>query len=205
MGAATEPLNKLMIREELTDDQVLECKKVIYNLLGMEERSDALPPACSGHRGDRGSSGRSSRREEQYRLLFNEVEILLRRHCRSEQHKRVLACLLECRAKGTASNVPPGTLPVVPTTPVKQEPLEPNLPLRSTIPDTPLSPPPAKMPMLDFRSTSVANPGRSLLDLWNANVVTELSKKQRDFVGHSRNGAPAVRLYPNFDKKEHEA
>ena len=57
LGAATEPLNKLMIREELTDDQVLECKKVIYNLLGMEERSDALPPACSGHRGDRGSSG----------------------------------------------------------------------------------------------------------------------------------------------------
>ena len=26
---------------------------------------------------------------------------MLRRHCRSDQHRRVLACLLECRTKGT--------------------------------------------------------------------------------------------------------
>ncbi len=29
---------------------------------------------------------------------------MLRHHCRSEQHRRVLACLLECRSKGTTSN-----------------------------------------------------------------------------------------------------
>lgn len=29
---------------------------------------------------------------------------MLRNHCRSEQHKRVLACLLECRAKGSGTN-----------------------------------------------------------------------------------------------------
>ena len=29
---------------------------------------------------------------------------MLRHHCRSEQHRRVLACLLECRSKGTTLN-----------------------------------------------------------------------------------------------------
>lgn len=30
---------------------------------------------------------------------------MLRQHCRSEQHRRVLACLLECRTKGSAPNL----------------------------------------------------------------------------------------------------
>lgn len=29
---------------------------------------------------------------------------MLRQHCRSEQHRRVLACLLECRTKGSSPN-----------------------------------------------------------------------------------------------------
>lgn len=67
MGAHMEALTKFILLEELTDDQVIECKKVIYNLLAMESRNEPLPPACSGHR-DRGAKG--SRREEQYRILF---------------------------------------------------------------------------------------------------------------------------------------
>ena len=69
MGGVVEPLAKLIIKQNLTDDQVIECKKVIYNLLAMESRNDPLPTAaCTGHR-DRGTKG--SRREEQYRILFH--------------------------------------------------------------------------------------------------------------------------------------
>ncbi len=67
MGVHMEALTKLIVSEELTDDQVIECKKVIYNLLAMETRNEPLPPTCSGHR-DRGAKG--NRREEQYRILF---------------------------------------------------------------------------------------------------------------------------------------
>ena len=67
MGSHVEALTKLMVLEELTDDQVIDCKKVIYNLLAMESRNESLPPACSGHR-DRGNKG--NKREEQYRILF---------------------------------------------------------------------------------------------------------------------------------------
>lgn len=67
MGVHIEALTKLMVNKELTDDQVIECKKVLYNLLSMESRNEPLPPTCSGHR-DRGVKG--NRREEQYRILF---------------------------------------------------------------------------------------------------------------------------------------
>jgi hypothetical protein len=67
MGAQVEALTRLMVNEDLSDDHVIECKKVIYNLMAMESRNEPLPPACSGHR-DRGAKG--SRREEQYRILF---------------------------------------------------------------------------------------------------------------------------------------
>ena len=67
MGVHMETLTKIITNEELTDDHVIECKKVIYNLLAMESRNEPLPPTCSGHR-DRGAKG--NRREEQYRILF---------------------------------------------------------------------------------------------------------------------------------------
>ena len=75
MGVHMEALTKLIVNDELTDDQVLECKKVIYNLLAMETRNEPLPPTCSGHR-DRGAKG--NRREEQYRILFKvETELVM--------------------------------------------------------------------------------------------------------------------------------
>ena len=67
MGAHVEFLTKLIVNEELTDEQVLECKKVIYNLVAMESRNEAFPATCSSYR-DRSTKG--NRREEQYRILF---------------------------------------------------------------------------------------------------------------------------------------
>ncbi|XP_057373954.1 integrator complex subunit 13-like isoform X1 [Daphnia carinata] len=194
MGVHMETLTKIIVNEELTDDQVIECKKVIYNLLALESRNEPLPPTCSGHR-DRGAKG--NRREEQYRILFKECEIMLRHHCRSEQHRRVLACLLECRSKGTAPN------PLLVPSSTKESAQEINS-ARSSIPDTPLSPvamPAAKAPRLDVRSSLA---GKSLLEVWNSSVSAEVSKKQREFVGRVKAGGQGpVKLYGHLDK-EHE-
>lgn len=79
MGVHMETLTRMIVNEELTDDQVIECKKIIYNLLALESRNEPLPPTCSGHR-DRGAKG--NRREEQYRILFK----VLSDHCPSFQN-----------------------------------------------------------------------------------------------------------------------
>ena len=38
-------------------------------------------------------------REEQSRIMWTEYEIFLRANCGTDQHNRVLSCLLECRNK----------------------------------------------------------------------------------------------------------
>lgn len=78
MGSHVEALTKLIVLEELNDDQVIECKKIIYNLLAMESRNEPLPATCSGHR-DRGAKG--NRREEQYRILFKVPGLFDWRRC----------------------------------------------------------------------------------------------------------------------------
>jgi Cell cycle and development regulator len=38
-------------------------------------------------------------RDEQYRVLWSELETYIRANCHSENHRKVLSCLLECRNK----------------------------------------------------------------------------------------------------------
>ncbi|GAB6029670.1 hypothetical protein CHUAL_005402 [Chamberlinius hualienensis] len=85
-----EPLLSLIVNETLTDGQVVECKKVIYNLIGMDSRNDALSIPSMGTR------GKGPKREELYRIVWKELESFIRLHCNSDAHNRVLDCLLTC-------------------------------------------------------------------------------------------------------------
>jgi len=193
MASNVEALTKLIIRQELSDDQVIECQKVIYHLLSMESRNEQLPAAAiAGHR-DRAAKG--TRREELYRILFKECEILLRHHCRSDQHRRVLNCLLECRSKGAA-----GVTPSAASTTVTKELSVDTSSTRTTIPDTPMSPM-AKVPRLDVRTSAIGNPGKSLLEMWNAKVLAEIALKKREFAGF-KSSKGVLKLYAHLDKEE---
>ncbi|XP_067860771.1 integrator complex subunit 13 isoform X2 [Heptranchias perlo] len=91
---AVVPLASLIVKESLTDDDVLNCQKTIYNLVDMERKNDHLPISTVGTR------GKGSKRDEQYRIMWNELETLVRAHLNnSEKHQRVLECLLACRSK----------------------------------------------------------------------------------------------------------
>ncbi|XP_078091380.1 integrator complex subunit 13 [Mustelus asterias] len=91
---AVVPLASLIVKESLTDDDVLSCQKTIYNLVDMERKNDHLPISTVGTR------GKGSKRDEQYRIMWNELETLVRAHLNnSEKHQRVLECLLACRSK----------------------------------------------------------------------------------------------------------
>ncbi|XP_073173588.1 integrator complex subunit 13 isoform X3 [Lepidochelys kempii] len=88
------PLASVIVKEALSDEDVLNCQKTIYNLVDMERKNDPLPISTVGTR------GKGPKRDEQYRIMWNELETLVRAHINnSDKHQRVLECLLACRSK----------------------------------------------------------------------------------------------------------
>lgn len=87
-----DPLYDLMLKKVITEDEVCECKKNIYRLVGMEDRNEQLPVPPSGSR------GKGPKREEHYRQMWNELERFIQAHAvNSLAHTKVLECLLECK------------------------------------------------------------------------------------------------------------
>uniref|UniRef100_A0A8C1LCJ1 Integrator complex subunit 13 n=1 Tax=Cyprinus carpio TaxID=7962 RepID=A0A8C1LCJ1_CYPCA len=91
---AVVPLANLIVKDTLTDEDVLTCQKTVYNLVDMERKSDPLPISTVGSR------GKGPKRDEQYRIMWNELETLVKAHVgTSERHQRVLECISACRSK----------------------------------------------------------------------------------------------------------
>ena len=92
-----------MVKNELTKEEVLQCKQIIFSLLQLEAKHESLPlPNIGGGRGGKGGV----RREEHYRLLFAELETYLKVHAsNSPNHTEVFNCLLEVRNKDDKDKV----------------------------------------------------------------------------------------------------
>ncbi|ETE64895.1 Cell cycle regulator Mat89Bb-like protein, partial [Ophiophagus hannah] len=108
---AVVPLASVIVKEALTDEDVLTCQKTIYSLVEMERKNDPLPISTVGTRG-KGPKRQEcfppllnevyqkNLLDEQYRIMWNELETLVRAHiANSDKHQRVLECLLTCRSK----------------------------------------------------------------------------------------------------------
>lgn len=110
MTSIIDPLPSIIMKESISEAEVLECKKVIYHVVAMESRNEPLPIPASGTR------GKSSKRDEQYRQMWNEFERLVRAFSdASVMHDKVLECLLECKKKNTDETL------TVPLTNIKEE------------------------------------------------------------------------------------
>ncbi|KAM4712311.1 integrator complex subunit 13 isoform 1-T1 [Anableps anableps] len=91
---AVVPLANLIVKEVLTEEDVLTCQKTIYNLVDMERKNDPLPISTVGSR------GKGPKRDEQYRIMWNELETLVKTHAgATDRHQRVLDCIIACRSK----------------------------------------------------------------------------------------------------------
>uniref|UniRef100_A0A8C7SRD9 Integrator complex subunit 13 n=1 Tax=Oncorhynchus mykiss TaxID=8022 RepID=A0A8C7SRD9_ONCMY len=91
---AVVPLANLIVKESLSEEDLLTCQKTVYNLVDMERKNDPLPISTVGSR------GKGPKRDEQYRTMWNELETLVKTHVAgSERHQRVLDCIIACRSK----------------------------------------------------------------------------------------------------------
>lgn len=92
MASHIDPLPSLIIKDTLDDEEVMECKKAVYHVVGMESRNEALPIQLSGSR------GKGPKRDEQYRQMWSELEMLIKSYAdTSPNHQKVLECLLDCK------------------------------------------------------------------------------------------------------------
>lgn len=94
-----DPLPSLVLKEALSSEELLECQKVIYNIVDMETKNTPLPipggvvPLGSG----KGSKGHT-KKDEQFRQLWMELERLVRCYAdTSSEHRALLDCLLKCK------------------------------------------------------------------------------------------------------------
>ena len=65
-----------------------------------EHRGEVLPVPISNISG--GGKGKTMKKDDQYKLMFGELEKFIAVHCRTEKHHKVLDCLLESRNRPTS-------------------------------------------------------------------------------------------------------
>ncbi|CAG5094071.1 Similar to INTS13: Integrator complex subunit 13 (Homo sapiens) [Cotesia congregata] len=187
-----DPLPELMIKEEMTKDDLIKCKKLMFNLLQLESKHESLAlPNLGGGRG-----GKSTiRREEHYRLLWEELETFVKAHAdNSQMHMEVLICLLEIRNKSDKDKVEldAGTKKLDGIG--KEETGGRASVIRATT-DSPMSPPActATPAIKQERKISVS---KSLLDIW---LYRSMPKDRRpEFHGRVNSDGPRAKLYPNL-------
>ena len=91
MASHFDPLPSLIVKEKLDEEDVMECRKAIYHVAGMESRNEPLPTSLTSAR------AKGPKREEQYRQMWSELESLVGAYSSSSaNHKRVLDCIQEC-------------------------------------------------------------------------------------------------------------
>jgi hypothetical protein len=208
----------IQLQEELTEENLAECRKIIYALLAMEHKGDALPvpmiPTSSG------GKAKTLKKDDQYKLMFGELERFVAAHCRTERHHKVLDCLLESR------NRPASERPATATERRDDNKVELDVALReldrysamterekadfnavaeaskSSRSSRERSPSPA--PAVAKRPKIGGGGGISLLDMWTKSQKENSSTKGRHpvpFVGMRSLGEKA-RLYLSLDRKE---
>jgi len=88
MSSHLDTLLNNLVKPRLTDEDIQDCKKVIYKLQAMESRNDTLPLPMISMR------GKGSKRDEQYRQLWAELDTFISEAARtSSSHAKVLDCL----------------------------------------------------------------------------------------------------------------
>ncbi|XP_067213909.1 integrator complex subunit 13 isoform X2 [Linepithema humile] len=188
-----DPLPELMVKDELSAEEVLQCKQVIFSLIGLEAKHEALPlPSIGGGRGGKGGV----RREEHYRLLWDEIETFLKHHANnSAAHTEVLNCLLEIRNKNDKDKVELDQALRELDSFGKEDGATRVSVIRATT-DSPMSPPGSVSISLSKQLHKGNAGSKSLLDIWLQRSAPK--DRKPDFHGRINSDGPKAKLYPNM-------
>ncbi|XP_010378157.1 integrator complex subunit 13 isoform X5 [Piliocolobus tephrosceles] len=217
------PLASVIVKESLTEEDVLNCQKTIYNLVDMERKNDPLPISTVGTR------GKGPKRDEQYRIMWNELETLVRAHINnSEKHQRVLECLMACRSKPPEEEERKKRGRKREDKEDKSEKAvkdyeqekswqdserlkgilergKEDLAEAEIIKDSPDSPePPNKKPLVEMDETPQVEKSKgpvSLLSLWSNRINTANSRKHQEFAGRLNSVNNRAELYQHLKEE----
>ncbi|XP_066593100.1 integrator complex subunit 13 [Prorops nasuta] len=192
-----DPLPEIMVKEEISMDEVIKCKQIIFNLLQLEVKHEALPlPSLGGGRG--GKSG--VRREEHYRLLWQELETFLKCHANnSPKHLTVLECLRDVKSKDDKDKVELDQAIRELDGLGKDDGASRASVIRATT-DSPMSPPSTTSVPLGKQVAKAAP--KSLLDIWLQRSSPK--EKKPDFHGRINSDGPKAKLYANLKEPGRE-
>lgn len=197
-----EPILAVINKDVLTDEEILQCQQSIFQIVGLEARHEPLNlPNVGGHR------LKGPKKDEQYRILWTELEILIANSGKSPGHMALLSCIRECRARG------PDSGDKLELDAVIRE-LDPNAPgsdgavaaLRANVirvnTDSPMSPPhtaDASMAKKKFFSNAG---NKSLFDIIQS-AERAVNEKRLDFSGRFCTAPGQIaKLYPQLAAKE---
>ncbi|XP_065342176.1 integrator complex subunit 13 [Cloeon dipterum] len=193
-----DPLLTYIAEEEMTEEQLMQCQHVIYSLVGLESKHEPLSVAPMGQK------GKGPKRDELYSTVWNELENFIKLNCHSENHRKVLNCLLECRNKPDFSKAKNREDKVELDQALREleqfggsdEGYQRASVIRATT-DSPMSPP--------LHSQHALGPFTSLLDIWVTKVNEERRRKKPDFYGRTITPDGTIaRLYQNMKQDGEE-
>ncbi|XP_019760948.1 protein asunder isoform X1 [Dendroctonus ponderosae] len=197
-----DPVPALIVKDEMLDEDMYTCKKVFCNLVALEASMEPLHPQNSGQR------MKGQKREEQYKAMWNELELFIRCNIHSKKHKMVYDCLCELHTFNFDEDKANGKQPkdlnetrnqLENIGPTKDENTQRASVIRATT-DSPMSPPPLTnlTPPFSRQNSSkgsMYNNHRTLYEIF-ANMA-EKSKTRPDFAGRQGDSLVA-KLYPNL-------
>lgn len=89
----TEPMLSIMVKDNITDQEVMNCKQCIYALVTAESKNEHLiAPSPLNPR-------KIIKKDDQYKSMWAELETFLKSNLYTENHCKILQCLFECRGK----------------------------------------------------------------------------------------------------------
>jgi len=190
---AFEPLHAALLKETLTEEDLLECRKVIFSIMSMETKGEGLP----GPLGQAASGKKAAKREEQYRAMWLEMEKFVSAHSeQSARHHSVLECLMEVRQKPIVKRDDKVGLDValreLDKFPSMIDSMDRSEGMkRSSSPHSP-----------SLKKAKLLNPGgASILKLWKTRKEKEASMMHKEFAGRTTLGGIA-QLYLKMEKQE---
>lgn len=185
-----EPLLVLTSKEELSEEEVMQCQQCIYQLVGVEARHE-LPLNSQRVKG---------KKDDQYRLMWNELEVIVGLNGKSVGHKAVLQCIRKVRTQSPESGekeVDSALGGLRKMLEIGEPSTTSALSILRTSTDSPMSPPPME------RHKSVKH--RATMSLLDIMISKEqaIANKRLDFSGRLATPLGQIAtLYPHFAAKE---